>query len=714
MIIYLSCNSAEDLKPASVKHIAFWYIHAKDENPNKSLQSQLSTIQLSGLEDRLDKVYIITTGRYHQNIKITSDDNNHRSHHKYEHVAHYDQLHGEIETYQRIQGHCHLNRKDKILFFFNRGTSIDADMINFMNSVDCFVLNPNCLDVLDRYDTCGWRLAPLPYLHYTGNYWWAQCNHINTLIDPNSPHNNQTFLKQTNKLLNPNVQHDLHIHHHQAIGTGKYFYEAWIGSSPVFNPADCLNASVDQYFMGHRYVPWLTVLKYCPNIHDKYTEDNEDIQNGTIVSYGASCGRAALLNHPSIYADVLNSDPILFQEYRNENHYSLINKRSIVWYGQEALLYNELLHELELTNSTDESLNRSFNALTYSQPKVVAFWHIYVRFNHFKSIVDEQLLMLQSSGLLDSLHEVYYFTVGLPKNKVDLSFSHSKIKHMDHFGRQGNELSTLKKLKQYCSVHIHDKVLYFHNKGSYHNSTENQNFRKALDCFVLNPHCIKALDKHDTCGWRLSPIPHVHYSGNFWWATCKHINKLIDPMSPLNNNTFQRDTTALSFINDTIRAYESCDLGLGRFFAETWVGSLPQFSPSDCLDSSFSSDYLYGYDLPLKAITEVCPNFQTNFFKVLNTYKLKSLSSTTNSTYQPMVNHHIPHFHYGHTCTVSDTITIPTKFEKSSTFLNFRDNLNQNINGTTFYKRMNQRSMLWYGAPPLLFNAFLLANNITT
>jgi hypothetical protein len=323
--------------------------------------------------------------------------------------------------------------------------------------------------------------------------------------------------------------------------------------------------------------------------------------------------------------------------------------------------------------------------------------------------------MLQSSRLLNLLHEVYYFTVGLPKYKVDLSFSHSKIKYIDHFGRQGSELSTLKKLKEYCSVHIHDKVLYFHNKGSHHNSAENHNFRKVLDCFVLNPHCIEALDKHDTCGLRLSPIPHVHYSGNFWWATCKHINKLIDPMSPLNNNTFHRETTALPFINETIRVYESCDLGIDRFFAETWVGSLPQFSPSDCMDSSFSSDYLYGYDLPLNAIAEVC----SNLFNVLDTNKLKSKASSlkslkTNVSYQLIDNHHIPHFHYGHTCSISDTITMPTKFEKASTFVNFRDTLNQDINGITFSQRMNERSMLWYGAPPALFNAFLFANNITT
>jgi hypothetical protein len=54
----------------------------------------------------------------------------------------------------------------------------------------------------------------------------------------------------------------------------------------------------------------------------------------------------------------------------------------------------------------------------------------------------------------------------------------------------------------------------------------------------LNPHCIEALDTYDTCGWRLSPLPHVHYPDNFWWATCKHINKVINPLAPINDQTF--------------------------------------------------------------------------------------------------------------------------------------------------------------------------------
>jgi hypothetical protein len=46
-------------------------------------------------------------------------------------------------------------------------------------------------------------------------------------------------------------------------------------------------------------------------------------------------------------------------------------------------------------------------------------------------------------------------------------------------------------------------------------------------------------DKFDTCGWRISPVPHIHYSGNMWWATCSHIRSLISPDSFEVNDTLR-------------------------------------------------------------------------------------------------------------------------------------------------------------------------------
>lgn len=38
--------------------------------------------------------------------------------------------------------------------------------------------------------------------------------------------------------------------------------------------------------------------------------------------------------------------------------------------------------------------------------------------------------------------------------------------------------------------------------------------------------CLESLKNNDTCGVDLRNDPAKHYSGNFWWATAKHINTL--------------------------------------------------------------------------------------------------------------------------------------------------------------------------------------------
>ncbi len=75
---------------------------------------------------------------------------------------------------------------------------------------------------------------------------------------------------------------------------------------------------------------------------------------------------------------------------------------------------------------------------------------------------------------------------------------------------------TLSYLYDFCQHNPDSKVLYFHDKGSNNYRGENVFFRHFLDCYVLNPQCIDALNEgFDTCGWRMSPLPNPHYSGNY-------------------------------------------------------------------------------------------------------------------------------------------------------------------------------------------------------
>ena len=118
------------------------------------------------------------------------------------------------------------------------------------------------------------------------------------------------------------------------------------------------------------------------------------------------------------------------------------------------------------------------------------------------------------------------------------------------------------------------------------------------------------------CKFVYSLLPHVHFSGNYWWATCKHINRLIDPLSPTRNQTFLAVTSTINphrkHKNDhQFRDYPN--LGLGRFFAESWIGSAPLIKIADCMSADREEQYTGGYEIPYYTLIQICDNFKENF-----------------------------------------------------------------------------------------------------
>jgi hypothetical protein len=217
---------------------------------------------------------------------------------------------------------------------------------------------------------------------------------------------------------------------------------------------------------------------------------------------------------------------------------------------------------------------------------VVAFYNIYAQGPHFHGIVLNQVNTIRGGGLLAKLDRIYYTTSGL--SGADYKIDNEKYVHLTHFGEHGEEIQTISLLYQYCHSNPHSKVLYFHNKGSFHFTYSNAKFCSILNCYVLNPNCIPALDEHDTCGWRISPTPHIHYSGNFWWARCSYINTLVDPLSLTTNETFA----------EISKPFQKCLGTDGRFFAESWIGTGPVIKPADCMNSSIDRTYVWGYQFP--------------------------------------------------------------------------------------------------------------------
>jgi hypothetical protein len=227
---------------------------------------------------------------------------------------------------------------------------------------------------------------------------------------------------------------------------------------------------------------------------------------------------------------------------------------------------------------------------------VAGFYHIYgAKQGAFQNIVNEQITMIKQTGLLNKVDVIFYTTSG---EASDFRLKEKKFKHLKDWKKDGREDMTLGLVYKHCKRHRKSKVFYFHDKGSFHTNKENELFRKTLNCFVLNPSCITALDTFDTCGFKISPIPWMHYTGNFWWANCHYINQLIDPLSPSTNQTF----------STLMRKYgeSKCTASSGRYFAESWVASLPDFKPSDCMPSSMNSHYFFGAE-KLPNLFHVCP-----------------------------------------------------------------------------------------------------------
>lgn len=261
--------------------------------------------------------------------------------------------------------------------------------------------------------------------------------------------------------------------------------------------------------------------------------------------------------------------------------------------------YDHNLHRTLSLETGEDDPSIPFGERPY---KIVAFYHIYAEGKDYHRIVREQVSFIKNTQLLDQLDTIFYTTVG----NGNFTFHHienlsddekQKFLHLKHFGNKGNEENTIKKLYHFCHHHPKTKVLYFHDKGSYHANKLNEEFRHNLNCYTLTPSCIEALDSFDTCGMRATPMPFIHYSGNFWWAKCNYISQLVDPMSFYTNKTFANLTSKIN----------PCVNGGQRYFAEAWVGSHPHIQPADCVDAKTDNTYFYAYHFPA-SFRSHCPN----------------------------------------------------------------------------------------------------------
>lgn len=197
---------------------------------------------------------------------------------------------------------------------------------------------------------------------------------------------------------------------------------------------------------------------------------------------------------------------------------------------------------------------------------VYGFWHV-ATMNHWREVVDEQLLKLRASGLLDRTERIFIGVVGPEADRFEIPCDKFQVIYRSP-QLSDAEFPTLDYLRDFAERQ-NSLVYYFHTKGVSHANDRCRDWRHLMEHFSILRYdkCIGALADHDTCGvnWHLTPTP--HYSGNVWWARSEYVSQL----GPARINGHQ-----------------------DRLACERWIGSNPNVRAA-CLHESDINHYLEGY-----------------------------------------------------------------------------------------------------------------------
>jgi hypothetical protein len=168
-------------------------------------------------------------------------------------------------------------------------------------------------------------------------------------------------------------------------------------------------------------------------------------------------------------------------------------------------------------NDQSSSLFSAQNPAT--SPPFAIFYNVYISKDSDKeelerslAIVDDQMEQVGASYAASHKNKpvnVFFNTVG-KRGVLDNAYmalvcsdrSNIRCIHMDHYD-EGYEEVTLQRVYDYCQTHQEpgQKIVYMHNKGSYHSNGENHWWRRHMTMAVTDEKCLNpANNTCNTCG----------------------------------------------------------------------------------------------------------------------------------------------------------------------------------------------------------------------
>ena len=155
----------------------------------------------------------------------------------------------------------------------------------------------------------------------------------------------------------------------------------------------------------------------------------------------------------------------------------------------------------------------------------------------WKLIVEKHLFLLRKSGLYDDLNEFNIFAfprderLNLLVEKYDLK-DKTKIVFLDENRYEFPAIIDLIQNPMDCNLYFHSKGVSQENNPKTYVPTLMWNDYMTYFNVVNHRTCEKLLQQFDACGVELgSSLQHpdrMHYCGNFWWSSRKHLEKIRD------------------------------------------------------------------------------------------------------------------------------------------------------------------------------------------
>jgi hypothetical protein len=242
----------------------------------------------------------------------------------------------------------------------------------------------------------------------------------------------------------------------------------------------------------------------------------------------------------------------------------------------------------------------------------VIFYNIYIPDKptlHRRALrmIEEQLDQVGARvGHSEKILTVFYKTVG-PRS-ISRSYMNYICSIRNTFNclplgehhETGFEDQTLQHLYEFCLEHPTMTAVYMHSKGTYHQNAENHRWRRHMTAAVTSPDCVRSVSSPgeaacNVCGLLFHPLWTFFFPGNFFTASCSHVQKLIPPNDFATRTAAVADEVQERLKDGRMSAHlftidNPGNVGIGRYAAEHWIASHPSTRPCDM---SKTEDLLY-------------------------------------------------------------------------------------------------------------------------